>query len=639
MSARGDEIRTTKNISLEIANKFNRATTNNVVSIRSEKHTPEKLVELSEALPTYEVGDLLVSYLEQIGVEYVFGIPGGAIEPLYNALARSERRGGLKPIVARHETGAAFMADGYARNSGNLGVCCATTGPGTTNLITGVSSAFENNIPLLVITAQTALSTFGKGAFQESSCTGINTLGMFQYCTRYNSLVSHVEQFERKLVSAIMTAHQSPSGPVHLSLPMDVFASNSPTKQPNYDLANLLWRPSLIDEDAVGLLCRDLVKSDRTVMIIGEEAGPAIGTILEVACTLNATLLTTPLGKGLVSPYHPLFRGVVGFAGHESANDALNDKSLDNIIVIGSSLSEWESNAWDHSLLNSRLVHIDEVETNLTRSPMANLHIRGSIQHIFLKINEYLNKTSSNKKQFEHSSNKKGNQIFSEASKIQLTLDEPDKYHSNATPIKPQRLMKELPNLFPPNTRYLADTGNSFAWGIHYLHPYDRRITGRRNIKGGLFRACIEFASMGWAIGASIGTALVAKNAPVVCLTGDGSYLMSSQEISVAVHEELTVIFIILNDSELGMVKSGQILGQVELTSYQLPSASFAKMAEALNVPSHVVKSPEDLLKLDFGEICSRKGPTLIDVHVDSNEIPPMQTRIQVLHPTPHLHL
>ena len=131
-----------------------------------------------------ELGDLLISYLEQLGVEYVFGIPGGAIEPLYNALARSERRGGPRAVISRRETGAAFMADGYARNTGKLGVCCATTGPGATNLITGVASAYENNIPMLVITAQTALSTFGRGAFQESSCTGINTVGLFGHCTR-----------------------------------------------------------------------------------------------------------------------------------------------------------------------------------------------------------------------------------------------------------------------------------------------------------------------------------------------------------------------------------------------------------------------------------------------------------------------
>ena len=179
---------------------------------------------MSTALVEPELADLLVEYLDQLGVEYVFGVPGGAIEPLYNALARSERRGGVRAVVARHETGAAFMADGYARNTGKLGVCCSTTGPGATNMITGVASAYENNVPMLVITAQTAISTFGKGAIQDSSCTGINTVGLYQHCTRYNTLISHAAQFEHKLATAIMSAMGSPAGPAHISVPRDVNA-------------------------------------------------------------------------------------------------------------------------------------------------------------------------------------------------------------------------------------------------------------------------------------------------------------------------------------------------------------------------------------------------------------------------------
>lgn len=141
----------------------------------------------------YDAADLMVHALELLGVEYVFGVPGGAIEPLYNALARSARRGGPQAVVARHECGAAYMADGYARETGRMGVCIATSGPGATNLITGVACSYENNVPLLVITGQPPIHSFGKGALQESSCTGINTVGMFRHCTRYNSLVSHVD--------------------------------------------------------------------------------------------------------------------------------------------------------------------------------------------------------------------------------------------------------------------------------------------------------------------------------------------------------------------------------------------------------------------------------------------------------------
>ena len=143
-----------------------------------------------------DYGDLILRYLERLGVEYIFGVPGGAIEPLYNALARSERNGGPKAVIARHETGAAFMAEGYARETGKLGVCCATSGPGATNMLTGIASAYADSTPVLAITGQPSLHTFGMGALQEGSCTSINTVKMFEDCTRFNTLISHPAQLE-----------------------------------------------------------------------------------------------------------------------------------------------------------------------------------------------------------------------------------------------------------------------------------------------------------------------------------------------------------------------------------------------------------------------------------------------------------
>jgi acetolactate synthase-1/2/3 large subunit len=238
-----------------------------------------------------KMADLLVAYLEQLGVEYVFGVPGGAIEPLYDALARSERRGGVRAVVARHETGAAFMADGYARNSGKLGVCCSTTGPGATNMITGVASAYENNVPMLVITAQTAISTFGKGAIQDSSCTGVNTVGLYSHCTRYNTLISHIDQFEHKLAAAIMSAMGSPAGPAHISVPRDVMAMDNLVSQTHYQLDNLLDRPALIDEKAVAKLNVEITRARNPVFIIGDEASEAIVSILSIASEIDAKII------------------------------------------------------------------------------------------------------------------------------------------------------------------------------------------------------------------------------------------------------------------------------------------------------------------------------------------------------------
>ncbi|HEV7915471.1 MAG TPA: thiamine pyrophosphate-binding protein, partial [Albitalea sp.] len=224
-----------------------------------------------------EAAELIVTYLERIGVKHVFGVPGGAIEPLYNALARSERRGGVRSVVARHEAGAAFMADGYARETGRIGVVIATSGPGTTNLITGVAAAYANGVAMLVITGQPPLNTFGRNALQESSCTGINTVGMFRYCTRYNSLVSHADQLEIKLVNALMQATQTPRGPVHLSIPVDILRSTVKAPSPSADLTSLLrLKPSLVDLHAVGQLQGELERAATPVFLIGGGCGEAI---------------------------------------------------------------------------------------------------------------------------------------------------------------------------------------------------------------------------------------------------------------------------------------------------------------------------------------------------------------------------
>ncbi|MEH6358112.1 MAG: thiamine pyrophosphate-binding protein [Pseudomonadales bacterium] len=605
--------------------------------------------EYEETEPVYEAGDLLISYLEQLGVEYLFGIPGGAIEPLYNALARSERRGGIKSVVARHETGAAFMAEGYARNSGRLGVCCSTTGPGATNLITGVASAFENKVPLLVITAQTSLKNFGKRAFQESADTGINIVGMFQFCTCFNTMVSHIEQLEQKLITAVMTAMRE-SAPVHLSIPVDILKANLPRTAPSYDLPTLIEQPHFQDERGIKRLIEQIEHSSKIVIVLGSGGREAAGLILEVAALIGALVVTTPDGKGLVSPYHPLYRGVIGFAGHVSASKLLADPEVDTIIAVGTVISEWTSNGWDtSSFLNDRLIHIESEASHLTGSPMSKIHVRGCIASIFESLSESLrgktgisNVVSVDDIARQRQSVGKETVFREKIEQVQhFELANARKYYDDSTPIKPQWLMHRLAQLFPPNTRYLADTGNSFAWAIHYLHPFDRRINqrrtngrhdnGRRQRNAGLFQCALEFASMGWAIGSSVGAALACPGEPIVCITGDGSLLMSGQEMTVALEHQLPVVFVVLNDSSLGMVKHGQLLAKAESIGHKLPTVDFALMAGAMGVVGHRIRRAQDLLDLDIQEICSRNGPTVLDVLIDPDEVPPMDMRIKVL--------
>lgn len=575
--------------------------------------------------PALSASDIILHYLEQIDCDYIFGIPGGAIEPLYDALARSSRRGGIRPVVARHENGAVFMADGYARQTGRLGVCCATTGPGTTNMITGLADAYENNVPLLAITAQTALPTFGRGAFQESSCTGINTVSMLQHCTRYSTLISHIDQLQHKLITAVMTAFHSPRGPVHLSIPLDVMRQKVPDGPPRFDLHRLLQTPHIVDPEKTAALLEAISGARRVALVLGGGCGEAIGAIMAFAEQLDAYIITTPHGKGLVNPDHPRYRGVIGFAGHSSARAVLTSPEVDLVIAVETNLSEWASCGWSETaLLNERLVHIDSVSENLTRSPMAQLHVRGNIRAIFEEILAQMETdTGSNQQPVQTSTPVEEPPHFS--------LDEEAKCHSDATPIKPQRLMHELNRRFPANTRFFADTGNSVAWAVHYLQPRERRTHNRRGVNGGLFRTSIEFSSMGWAIGAAIGAALAYPDGPIVCITGDGSFFMTGQELSVAVAEQLSVIIVILNDHALGMVKHGQRLAGAESIAHQLPETDFAAMARAMGAEGIIIRSPRDMQALDIETLCSRHGPTVLDVRIDTEEVPPMSLRVQSL--------
>ena len=593
----------------------------------------------------YTYSDLIIDYLAQMGTEYVFGVPGGAIEPLFDALAREQDRntprhypdykqdgrhkvrGEASPklIISRHEAGAAYMADGYTRETGKLGVCCATTGPGATNLITGVASAFADRIPMLVITPQTALPNFGKMGLQESSGDAVDVVTMFDQCTRYNTLVSHPDQFEGKLFKALIHAYQRPKGPVHLSVPMDILNAEHPVGRASFQIGPLIRKNKVLDKQSLISLCHLLKKAKKVVFFMGGGCREAVSEIKRFAAMIDADIVTSPSGKRWIDGNSSQYRGVFGFGGHSSARDALLDESVDLVLAIGTSLGELSTGGWDkNALLNDKLVHIEATIENFTRSPMACLHIHGTLSEIF-KHMIYKMKREHDNSGSEITLVKK-NVLRSvddnnDADVKRLTLNDPAKSTSNNVPIKPQRLIHEMETRFPKNTRFYIDAGNAWAWAIHYLSPKELNR----------FQIAMGFGAMGWAIGAAVGSAFGNKGEPVVCLTGDGSYLMSGQEITVAIQHQLSVIFIILNDSALGMVKHGQRLGGGEQIGFELPEVDYAAMARTMGANGIAIKNPEDFEKIDFEKLCYRRGPTLLDVYIDGEEVPPMGVRMKTL--------
>ena len=265
--------------------------------------------------------------------------------------------------------------------------------------------------------------------------------------------------------------------------------------------------------------------------------------------------------------------------------------------------------------MNNRLVHIDSCEEHLTHSPMACLHVRGRIRPVFERLLRTLRRDES--KQISVSEMRRFRKI---------SEDDPYKSASPGAPIKPQYLMRELGWRSPPDTRFLVDTGNSIAWAIHHLGMYDHHPSA-----GGWMRITMKFAPMGWAIGGAVGTSLANRVAPVVCITGDGSLLMNGQEMSVAQTEKLTVLFVVLNDAALGMVKHGQRLAGAEQIGVELPAVDFKMMAASMGIPGYVINTAEDFENLDLEAILSCPGPTVLDVRVDKEEVPPMGLRVKVL--------
>jgi len=576
---------------------------------------------------TRNLSDLLIEYLELLGVEYVFGVPGAHISALYEALARSEKRGGPRAILTRHETGAANMADGYARETGKLGVCCATTGPGATNLLTGVASSFTDHTPLLVLTGQTPLAKFGMAAFQESSPDMMDTTAMLSHCTYYSSVISDAKQFEHKLSHALMTALRSPKGPVHLNIPLNISRTPVSGKLNYPNLVYLLRKTEyFFDQTAftelTQLIDNSIVKKQRIVLMVGHDCADASERIIALAERINANIITTQRGKTWVNPYHPLVKGVFGYAGHQSARQALEHESVDLILAIGTGLGQWSTSTWDEIILNDKLVHIHRISDYFSRSPMARLHLHGQTKAIVDALLKHLENP-------QHPINNAQQPFLSCENIVKEDLDftQPpqqisvqacieDKNDTKEASLHPRVLVAALMQThFPSNTRFIVDTTNWIPWTLQYFFSPQHKN----------YRLSCELAAMGWGIGAAVGTAFgAAKKTPVVCLVGDGGFLMNGQEITVAVGEKLTVIYIILNDSHYGMVQHRHRQVSKESIEFSFPSVDFAKMAQAMGAKGYSICNKAALQKFDFQAICEYEGPTVIDVYINPDITPPM---------------
>lgn len=559
--------------------------------------------------------DLMISLLGQVGVEYIFGVPGGAIEDLNMAIYNNKV--GIKPIVAKHEQGAAFMADGYARISGKLGVCTATAGPGASNLITGLASSYADCVPVLALTGQVATSVFGKGAIQESGSEGVNITNIFSNFTKYSGMLITESRVQYMLQKAVRLAMTGPTGPTHLNLPTDLMKKDVSDQS----LCTLMGVTRLFDEEAVKKAAKLLVKAKRPVIIAGWGVvlSRAAYELFELAQLLQVPVATSPKGKGVFPENHHLSLGVLGFAGNPVAKEYITGEDIDVLLGVGTSFSEMMTSGWDEKIGPAdHLVHIDIDAEKIGRNYCASVGMVGDARMNLKELSKAIVDERSAQCTVTCTS-----RVVDELAKIKArhSIKNDKDIETRGNLYHPQQLVFELQSYFPANTIYFADIGTSMAWAIRHMvisKPYS-------------FFVSLGFGSMGYAVAAPVGAKLAVPDRPVVALVGDGSFLMNGFEVATAVDNKIPVVWVVFNNAMLGMVYHGRRLFKTPIPE-GLPSrfsrVDYAKVAEGLGAKGIKIDKDNPLTQELVNEIMTSGMPTVLDVWIDDQIVPPIHSRI-----------
>jgi len=550
---------------------------------------------------------LLLEYLDGEDVEYIFGVPGTSLIPLYDALNKQDK---IKPILTKHEEGAAFMADGYARVSGKLGVCYATSGPGATNLVTGVANAYTDNIPVLVITGQVPTSIYGKGTFQDSTKEGVDSVSLFEPLTKFSEMIISREKMPELVREAIRIAFSGKKGPVHLSYPKDIMAEL--VEEDLLPPRRYRVETAYFDRRMVIDAARELVYARKPAMLLGTgviNSGASM-EVLELAEMLNIPVATSPKAKGSFPEDHPLSLGVMGFSGSPAAEEYLSG-DVDVLLVVGSSLNQLTTSSWDPHLKPSKcLIHINIDPADIGKNYEADIGLIGDCKAV---LNEISFRVLRHLKDHNPTLERPIQEIVQFKDKVGLFLEE-EKMYSDSVPIKPQALMRELQEAMPRDSIVFVDTGSHICWAIHYLQ-----------FKKPNFYSPFGLLTMGYSTAAAIGGKLAAPDRPVISICGDGCFQMNGMEVATAVNYDIGVVWIVENNSLLGLVHELQRfdLGD-DTVSTTFKEIDCARIAEGLGAQGYRIQEPGQLGKILPKALKSGK-PTVIDVKIDPKEVPPIE--------------
>ena len=541
--------------------------------------------------------DAILRSLEAEGVEVAFGIPGGAILPLYDAFARGTT---VRHVLARHEQGAGHMAEGYARASGKVGVAIATSGPGVTNLVTPIADAWMDSTPLVCITGQVRSSLIGTDAFQETDATGI-TLPV----VKHSWLVQEAEELPHVLKAAFHVARSGRCGPVLVDVAKDVQETEIDyAYPPRVDLPG--WRPpASVHPRQVAEAASALLAASRPVLYVGGGAmnGDACEELLELAEAGGIPVITTLMAKGAFPDSHALCYGPPGMHGSKWANWGLNRADL--IVAVGARFDDRVTGKLSAFAPGAKVVHFDVDPAEIGKLRRADIPVAGPLK---LALTELAGELRS-----------RAGPGHAGPVAWRAQLDEwreqfPYRYARDGEWLKPQAVVETLRDLTAgrDDVVWTTGVGQHQMWAMQYL-VCDRPRTFLTS--GGL-------GTMGYGLPAAIGAKAARPDATVVCVDGDGCFQMTAQELATSVLEGLPVVVVIVNNGWLGMVRQWQEMfyderfSQTHLT-HQVPD--YAQLAEAYGAAGFTVEDEDDLEGV-LGEALECGRTAVVDARCDPAE-------------------
>jgi acetolactate synthase I/II/III large subunit len=567
--------------------------------------------ESGRPAPDCRAAEYLVDALADAGVRHVFGVIGGTVFPFFTATVGRQ----AQIVMTKHEAGAAFMADGYARAGGRLGACVSTSGPGATNLITGVAAAYADSIPIVVLTGQVATKSFGRGAMQESSTEGVDIVDVFKQVTRYSNLVFRADRLPMVWQKALRMSTGGRPGPVHLSLPADVQEQMipRPAKMPTPGHPGRTYDRAAIKQAALHLL-----RARRPAILAGHGAilSNASDEIRAIAEMLEIPVATTPKGKGAFPEDHRLSVGPFGYSGSPLAQWHLLESGVDVLLAIGTSLSEWGTLGWDHRLQPSEaLLHVDIDPYEIGKNYPVTVPLIGDAKS---GLTELAYEIRRQQQRYLHW--RRGN------GKLEPPSDRPRFLNaatmdSSAVPIKPQRLFRDLQDSLPRDALVFVDGGANRSWAIHYWQSVYPRT----------FFCATGMASMGFGVAGAIGGKFAMPDRVVVSITGDGGFLMNGMEVSTAVHYNQQVIWVVLNDAGYGMIHHALRMMKRPDVATRYPRVDCARVAEGLGAQAFRIREPGQINREFIQRIVASGRPTVLDVEIDMDEVAPFGGRVETL--------